>query len=138
MIAIVLSMILVGENWWARYVPQFYFLLIGSIILMVYCFKYTNRKVYNFFTIIVILILLLNIRYFLNNNYNLIKSFDTINSELKELQTMESVNLKLTTESLYGYLYNLNDKNIKYNLVKSIDSKKLRYMYSWRLEVEQK
>ena len=137
-IAIVLSMILVGENWWARYVPQFYFLLIGSIILMVYCFKYTNRKVYNFFTIIVILILLLNIRYFLNNNYNLIKSFDTINSELKELQTMESVNLKLTTESLYGYLYNLNDKNIKYNLVKSIDSKKLRYMYSWRLEVEQK
>ena len=46
--------------------------------------------------------------------------------------------LKLGTDGLYGYFYNLKDNNIKYKEVKKIDSKESRYMYSWRLEVRNK
>ena len=49
---------------------------------------------------------------------------------------MDNPNIKLSTADLYGYLYNLNDRKIEYTRVKKIPEKKLRYMYSWRLEVE--
>ena len=82
-------------------------------------------------------VVLLNARYFINNNNELLKSFKNINNDLTELENREHVNLKLSTDGLYGYIYNLNDRNINYNIVKKIDEKKIKYIYSWRMEVEQ-
>ena len=136
-ISIVLTMILVGENWWARYIPQLYLLIVGSILLMVYCKKYKDNIFCKISILLASIVVLLNARYFINNNNELLKSFKNINNDLTELENREHVNLKLSTDGLYGYIYNLNDRNINYNIVKKIDEKKIKYIYSWRMEVEQ-
>ena len=38
-LTVIISMILVGENWWARYVPQLYLLPVGALILSIYVSK---------------------------------------------------------------------------------------------------
>ena len=71
------------------------------------------------------------------------KEIPTINDMLLDAdytlkqKDFKNVNLKLSTDGLYGYIYNLNDRNINYNIVKKIDEKKIKYIYSWRMEVEQ-
>ena len=45
-IAIIISSILVGENWWARYVPQLYLFPVGAILSLVYIRKYNEKYIY--------------------------------------------------------------------------------------------
>ena len=39
-------------------------------------------------------------------------------------------------DDLYGYLYTLNDNNVKYKLVDEIKEEDRIYKYYWRLEVK--
>jgi hypothetical protein len=135
LLTIIISSLLVGENWWARYVPQLYLIPIGTLILSVYVSKYTNRrKINKAATCILILTILMNVCCFLYINYKEVQSFVEINSDLKEMKNTKDLKLKLSTDNLYGYYYNLNDYGIKYKVVDEI--KNIRYKYSWRVEVE--
>lgn len=137
-IAILLTMILLGENWWARYVPQFYLLPIGTIILIIYTAKYMKKqKVASIMALIIITVLTANCTFFLYTNYVNIKSFVEINRDIKEMKNTKNLKLKLGTKNLYGYYYNLNDQSIDYKLVEEIPEERKKYKYSWRIEVEE-
>lgn len=134
---IIITMILVGESWWARYVPQFYLFIIGTILLAIITRKYFKRKLISYIGILLIVgAAILNALVFTIPNYELIKSFIEIRRDLKIIERMDNPNVKLPTSDLYGYLYNLNDINIKYTKVIEIPDNKMKYMYSWRLGVE--
>lgn len=139
LLSIIITIILIGESWWARYIPQLYLFPIGTIILATYTRKYYKVKMINKLLLYILLsVICLNTLTFSYANKTLLKSFIEINKDLKELKHKKSVELKLGTDGLYGYFYNLKDNNIKYKEVKKIDSKESRYMYSWRLEVRNK
>lgn len=136
LIAMVLSMILLGEAWWARYVPQFYLFPLGAILLAVYVSKYINKKnILKGASLAIIAILLVNLWAFFNVVYSQLKSFKDVSADLITMRRMNPAELKLGTEGLYGYYYNLKDNNINYKVVKKIKPEEKRYFYSWRFEV---
>ena len=57
-ISIILSMILVGESWWARYVPQFYYLIF--IVMFIFYKNIKNTKFNNILMYILIIAVLTN------------------------------------------------------------------------------
>ena len=135
-ISIIISMILIGESWWARYVPQFYIIPVSTIILLVYLRKYYNKNVLKIATYILIAISTINTNYFFQTKNEEIKIFDIINKDIIEMKTMKNLELKPAVSNLYGYLYTLNDNNIKYKLLNEIAEENKRYMYYWRIEVK--
>ncbi len=136
-LSILLSMILLKESWWARYVPQFYLLPVGAILLGGYVLQTIHKNKWLRGCIwITVLILCMNVGIFLYASSKQIVTFKEINDDLVELSNMDNVKLKISTSDLYGYYYTLNDHNIHYQVVDQIDQEKMRYMYSWRLEVE--
>ena len=136
-IAILLTMILLGENWWARYVPQFYLLPIGTIILILYVSKYMKKEIISkVFASLITIVLALNCCCFFYVNYVNLKTFTEIEKDLKEMKKTKNLRLKATTDTLYGYYYNLNDQKIDYTVAKKIKEENKVYKYSWRIEVE--
>jgi len=136
-IAIIMTMLLLGENWWARYVPQFYLLPIGTIILILYVSKYMKKeKLAPILALVITAVLTLNCCCFVYINYQNIKTFEQINKDITEMKNTKDLKLKLSTEDLYGYHYNLRDNKIKYTQVKEIKEENKRFKYSWRIEVE--
>lgn len=137
LIAITISMLLLGENWWARYVPQFYLFPVGTALLILYVSKYFKKELYpKLASITIITVLIANLCAFFYIDYMELKSFQDINRDLTEMYNTKNLKLKLGNESLYGYYYNLNDKGINYEVVKEIKEEQRRYKYSWRVEVE--
>lgn len=136
LVTIIISMVLVGENWWARYVPQFYLIPIGSLTLLIYTNKYYKKQYINKALMVIVSILfMLNLYTFSTSVLRLMMSFRDIENDLKEMKNMDNLELKLGgMQDLYGYYYNLNDRNIKYRIVESIPDEESRYMYSWRLQ----
>ncbi len=138
LIAIVLSMILVGENWWARYVPQFYLFPIGTLVLTIYTAKYYKKDLLSKLLSIVLLgILTLNMGTYTYALYKNVQSFYWIKKDLYELKRMDNPEIKLVqAPDLYGYLYNLKDNNIEYALVEKIEEENVKYYYNKRIEVK--
>ena len=139
LLSIIISMILVGESWWARYIPQLYILNIGSLLLYLYTFKYNKfKKVFVTFFAVTLLINVMNLGLFGLQEINYIKDFKTISSDIYDLVSKEKVKLVTTTPDLYGYYYNLKDYGVNYEVIEDIenvDSNKIKYVYCWRLEV---
>ena len=136
-LAIVITMILVGENWWARYVPQLYLIPVGTLILLIYDYKYLRKKkIFNILIFLIIITIFSNTLCFSKTIKELLNSYVQINSDLNEMYNKENVKLRLSSKGLYGYYYNLNDKGINYTIVSDIDKEKIRYKYCWRVEVE--
>ena len=42
----------------------------------------------------------------------------------------------LSNPELYGYYYNLKDKNIKYIINNNLKEDEIRYIYSWRMKLK--
>lgn len=133
---IIISMILVGESWWARYVPQMYLYTVGTILLALTTIKYFKKKIVPYLGILLIVGTLgLNILVFAIPNYITVKSFVQIERDLEIIDKMDNPKIKIPMLDLYGYLYNLRDRNIEYTRVKTTTGKASKYMYCWRLEV---
>ena len=137
-ISILLSTILVGESWWARYVPQLYLIPIGIVALLVYLKKYCNKKIIASIIAVFILIIVLNASVCFYALTREINDFIKVNKDLMSLRKEENLKLRLGGESddLYGYFYTLNDNNIKYEIKPEIEEKNMRYVYLWRIGVE--
>lgn len=137
-LAILLSMILMGESWWARYVPQLYLIVVGTVILTIYNSKYYKNEILaKAFAFIVIFLIGINTAIFGYVNYSKIQAFRRINNNINELRSKENIKLKVADDNLngYGYLYNLEDEDIKYELVKEV--KNPLWIWEWRIVVEQ-
>ncbi|MCI8331033.1 MAG: hypothetical protein HFE04_02900 [Bacilli bacterium] len=140
LIAIIITTILVGENWWARYVPQLHLIPIMSIGLLLYTSKYYKKHLINKILLIMSIVVFgLNILCYKTSFIELVKSFKEINKDLIEMKYMENIELKLGgMESLYGYFYNLKDKGIKYTINNEITDEESRYIYSWKFKIKNK
>lgn len=137
-LSIVVSMIMLGESWWARYVPQFYLVVIGTIILGMYTEKYSKyKKIHIGLYILPLLILIANFSMFLFINFKEYQAFRQIDRDLVELKNTKDLNITINPEG-YGYQYNLKDKGITYNFLEEIDEDKKEFKYSWRIGVEKK
>lgn len=136
-IAIILSSILVGENWWARYVPQLYLFPVGAILSLIYIRKYNEIKVNKVITILSLLLLCLNTLAYAYINVKQLETFSQISKDIKEMKNTKDLKLKLTgMHDLYGYYYTLNDNGVKYTIKEDISTENMRYKYSWRIGVE--
>ena len=136
-ITLAISMILIGEVWWHRYIPQLYYLPISALAICLYNGKQNKNNALKLIALINLIVIVININYFITANSKLNEMSIKINEDLKQLQTHYST-LKLTNPDTVGYLYNLKDNNIKYVLKENINGKFV-YVYSWRImmEVEQ-
>jgi len=133
--AILLSSILLGENWWARYVPQLYLFPLGTILLSLYLYSNKKRKSLLLVSIIVTVPLILNTCCFLYVNLKSIANFKEIESDLSTMKKTKNLTLRLAGDGkLYGYYYSLKDRNIEYTIDESLKSTKL--MYKDRFEVK--
>ena len=133
----IIPIALVGESWWARYIPWFYYLIIGNIIVGVYASKYLKKKkLLQLITLLPVLVLLYNGYIFTEVLIDELDSFRLVKTDLNEMKYTDNLKIKLTNPDTYGYLYTLKDKGIKYNLVNEIDKDKLRYRYCYRFEEE--
>ena len=136
-IAIIISSILVGENWWARYVPQLYLFPVGAILSLVYIRKYNETKVNKAITILSLLLLCLNTLVYAYINVKQLETFSQISKDIKEMKNTKDLKLKLTgMHDLYGYYYTLNDNGVNYTIKEDITTENMRYKYSWRIGVE--
>lgn len=134
---IIISIIAVGENWWARYIPQLYIFLIGTLILLLYIIKYGKyKKIIKTFIITMLITITINTFILINVSMKKIDTFKTITNDIKEMKTMENLELKTTTKDNYGYYYVLNDNNVYYKKINDIKEKETRYIYSWRIQIK--
>ena len=69
-------------------------------------------------------------------NYRNVKTFNEINSDIKEMKKEKEFELHLAAEKLYGYYYTLKDNGVNYKEIGKIED--YRYMYNWRFMVENK
>lgn len=135
-LAVLITCILVGENWWARYVPQLYLLPIGALVLSLYVSKYINFKYIVIVPLGLMAIMALNTGCFAYINYRNVKTFNEINNDIKEMKKEKEFELHLAAEKLYGYYYTLKDNGVNYKEIGEIED--YRYMYNWRFMVENK
>lgn len=136
-IAVLVSSILVGENWWARYVPQLYLFPVGAVLMLVYIRKYNLSKMNKIISAIAVLLIAVNVSMYGYINLKEIESFHEITNDIKEMRNTKNLKLKLTgSPDLYGYLYTLNDNGVKYTIKNNIAAENMRYKYKWRIGVE--
>ncbi|MCI8569520.1 MAG: hypothetical protein HFJ11_06050 [Bacilli bacterium] len=140
LISIIVSSILVGENWWARYVPQLYLIPMGTIFLLVYIRKYNEKiKINKLATLISLIVIIANMSIFAYIKYREIKTFNEITEDIKIMKNTKNLNLKLGGfPDLYGYFYTLNDNGVKYTIKNNIKEENMKFKYSWRIVVEEK
>lgn len=140
LISIIVSSILVGENWWARYVPQLYLIPIGTIFLLIYIRKYNEKiKINKLATLISLIVIIANMSIFAYIKYREIKTFNEITEDIKIMKNTKNLNLKLGGfPDLYGYFYTLNDNGVKYTIKNNIKEENMKFKYSWRIVVEEK
>lgn len=138
-VCIVLSCILIGESWWARYVPQLYMLPWLSCVL---CFMISlkNKKVlYMLRTLGIItgVIMVINASFYLNSRIQDFDTFQGIQKDLNELKQQENIKLQLSVPAFFAYYYNLDDENISYQIVKEEMKENYIYKYHWQLKILQ-
>ena len=122
----VLLLFFLSDGWWARYSPWLYlFIIIALGILML-----SKKKIFSILFIIYALLI------FCNNSLNFykiykqdIKTSNLAKEELKKVQNKE-IEVYFTDTKLSGIRGNLNDNNIKYEVLENeIEDMKPLYSY---------
>jgi hypothetical protein len=99
--------LILEENWWARYFPQLYWLpILAIIILIIMPSKNSKRFIFN---IILIAVMFLNLHYFCKWNFVLNnEAYKNINKDIASLKILHNNNQKL-------YIYNTHFESLMYN-----------------------
>lgn len=134
---IIISIIAVGESWWARYIPQLYIFIIGTLILMFYILKYIKyKKITKIVLSSMIIVVMINILILVNVNSKKISTFKTINEDIKTMKKMNNLELKTSTKDNYGYYYVLTDNKVSFKKIEELEENEIRYMYNWRIQIK--
>ena len=137
LICIILSSILVGESWWARYVPQLY--MIPWIALVLICvISLQNKKILWLLRgvgILLFLFMIVNSSFYLDARRKDFDTFEQIQKDLEELKTQKNIQLQLSNPEFFAYYYNLDDEHISYQIVKKEIKENFVYKYHWQFKV---
>ena len=137
LLTIIVTVILVGESWWARYVPQLYIIPISILLLTIYLRKYYKKKLFIVPSIVLSAVLLVNISCFLYIDAKEAIGFISIYKDIRQMKKVDNLKLKLGGYTdLYGYYYTLSDNGVKYTISNDVPKEKMIYKYSWRIGVE--
>ncbi len=133
----ILTVIFVGEGWWARYVPQLFFIPIGVLVLIGYVYKYFNNKKFTYVLGCILgLVLIINSLFFIKVDINNLVIFKQIREDISMMQNKPNLIIQKNEDGLVGNYYNLKDNNVKYTLVDKVDDDKALYVYNWRFKIE--
>ena len=133
----ILTVIFVGEGWWARYVPQLFFIPIGVLVLIGYVYKYFNNKKFTYILGGILgLVLVINSSFFISVDVNNLSIFKQIREDITMMQNKPNLIIQKNDNDLVGSYYNLRDNNVKYTLVNKVDDDKALYVYNWRFKIE--
>ena len=125
----VLLMVFLTDSWWARYAPQLYLFVLISLLLFG---KSKGILLEYVFCIFSIIILLNSVLCFNSFFYHKLQVSNQTKIELNVVRN-EEIEIYLESQIYTGILANLEDKNIKYEIVlnKNIDMKNLygNYVY---------
>ena len=136
LIAILVSTVMTGESWWARYVPQLYIIPVGVVGMGVYLRKYYRWKTL-IPTGILTAVMMVNVGCFLYVNVQEVRTFRAVSRDIQSMKEMGNLRIKLAGgEEGTGYCYTLDDNGIKYVLDNNIPDEKLIYKYAWRIGIE--
>ncbi len=139
LIAVLVSMVLIGESWWARYVPQFYLLIIGTITLAVYNLKYINKKFfYKLMITGICSITILNLSCFIYINLRQLGIFYNISKEIVELKNKKDNTFNLRVKELTGYYYTLRDNDVVFNVDENLKEEDSIQRFNWQVFEEAK
>ena len=139
LVCILLSCILVGESWWARYVPQLYFIPWMSLLLLCVLSIKDKRVLWGLrgMGVLVFLFLIMNSSFYLQARIKDLDTFQTIEKDLLELKNQKNVKLQLSNPEFFAYYYNLDDREISYQIVEEDMTENFVYQYYWQFKVLQ-
>ncbi len=130
-LAIFLSMLLIGECWWARYIPQFYLVAIGSLVLIVYTSKYYKKEIIpKIMSFILTMTILANISLFAPATLKYILNFRLISKDIYMISQMDNPKIEISSPDLSGAFYNLKDCNIKFTQVEELNPEQTERYYN--------
>ncbi len=126
---IIVMLVAVSDSWWARYSPYMYMLLILALVIMVYYGEENIR--WRILRGLFVLVLVVNNLIFLYRPYAYIKGSYVVEQQFKEL---ENTTITVVNEySFPGLLFDLEDRNIRFNLVYGDDQKADQTLYYGQL-----
>lgn len=135
-IPIIISIVTLSESWWARYVPQEYFLVIGSLLLAYYASRYVkHKKIYNSALSAPFLIVFINMAVFICAGLARIIVDNGIYSDIVKLKQIDSPTISIPSK-LTGYEYTLDDNGVNYILVDDIPDEQASNLYSYMIELK--
>lgn len=107
--------ITISESWWARYSPYLYFIPLMAVVLSYFCWK---SRISRILLDVLAVLMVINLSYFVSSSW-FVRYHDSKQetAQLKELSGKEIL-LYDQTEGFLGYLYNLDDLNIRYEATK--------------------
>jgi len=115
LIITVLLMLFLSDSWWARYAPQLYLFILVSLLL--FC-NYDKKLINIIFSFFVIIVLFNTVLCFGTFYYRDLPISGSSKIELDKNENKE-INIYLSVDRFTGILANLEDRNIKYNVVYS-------------------
>ena len=137
LLSIFIPMILVGESWWARYIPWFYYLIILNLLLVVYCYKYVkHKKIILGLSLLPLITILGNILIFIKVINKELDYFKYMRNDLIDMKYSDNLVLRTTNPVAYGHLYNLKDKGINYTYKENIEKDDIIYKCCYKFEEE--
>lgn len=120
---IILLMIFLSDGWWARYAPYTYLIVLLAVILLG---SFKNKGLRILYLVFCYLILL-NSHFCIKNIIESdIPKSGLARNTLTELEG-KSIDIYLTSDRFTGILYNLEDHNIDYKIIKKNDKTKTLY-----------
>ena len=136
-VCIILSSILVGESWWARYVPQLYMIPWMALVLLCMISLQNKKQLWLLrgAGILLFLFMIINSSFYLDARRKDFDTFEKIHKDLAELKTQKDIQLQLSNPEFFAYYYNLDDEHISYQIVKKEIKENFVYKYHWQFKV---
>ncbi len=141
LISTLIIIIILEESWWARYLPQLYWVPIIAIIILI---KFSSNIKFRILNIILILSMFLNLSFFCERNFMLeYKSYDSISEDILNLSSLyaNGKTLYFYTENFDGVMYNIKDNINDFKIINDTEKidienhKKAKNIYMNMVEV---
>ena len=79
----------------------------------------------------------MNSSFYLQARIKDLDTFQTIEKDLLELKNQKNVKLQLSNPEFFAYYYNLDDREISYQIVEEDMTENFVYQYYWQFKVLQ-
>lgn len=136
LLTIVISIICLSERWWARYVPQMYYITIIALLSLSLAYKYIKyKKTFKIVFALLLMAIFTNSSIYGYYRIKELNNFGTLRLDLVELSKQENVELKLSIDDYWGVCFNLKDYKIKYKIVDNIPLDEIEYKFGGKIMV---